>query len=134
MHKMVVNWKVSPFDVYIGRGTKWGNPYHIGKDGDRDEVCDKYIALRGADPAFVEMVKRELAGKVLGCSCFPLRCHGDWLAEVAGGGPATRSPMAHDFYRPVAQPVEQRPHKPLAAGSYPARTTMADPSGEPRLP
>ena len=29
-------------DVYIGRGSKWGNPYVIGKDGNRDEVIEKY--------------------------------------------------------------------------------------------
>lgn len=28
--------------VYIGRGSKWGNPFVIGRDGDRAEVITKY--------------------------------------------------------------------------------------------
>ena len=28
--------------VYIGRGSKWGNPYRIGPDGDRAAVIAKY--------------------------------------------------------------------------------------------
>lgn len=40
---LVVNKdKGDEFDVYIGRGTIWGNPYQIGIDGDRDEVIRKY--------------------------------------------------------------------------------------------
>lgn len=30
------------YDVYIGRGSDWGNPYALGIDGDRDEVIGKY--------------------------------------------------------------------------------------------
>lgn len=28
--------------VYVGRPTKWGNPFVIGRDGDRDEVIERY--------------------------------------------------------------------------------------------
>ncbi len=28
--------------IYIGRGSKWGNPFVIGKDGTRAEVIEKY--------------------------------------------------------------------------------------------
>ena len=31
----VVNKYHENYDVYIGRGSKWGNPFVIGKDGDR---------------------------------------------------------------------------------------------------
>jgi len=31
-----------PGDVRIDRGSKWGNQFNIGKDGNRDQVCDKY--------------------------------------------------------------------------------------------
>jgi hypothetical protein len=37
----VVNLKYDSYDVYIGRGSKWGNPYHIGKLS-RKEVIAKY--------------------------------------------------------------------------------------------
>lgn len=69
-------------DVYIGRGSRWGNPYAIGFDGDRDEVIHKfkYDFERG----FLRFSKedlRELKGKTLGCHCKPAACHGDVLAE-----------------------------------------------------
>lgn len=69
-------------DVYIGRGSKWGNPYAIGFDGDRDEVIRrfKYDFERG----FLKFSKSdllELRGKVLGCHCKPAACHGDVLAQ-----------------------------------------------------
>ena len=38
----VVNIKTKKYDVYIGRGSAWGNPYAIGIDGDREEVIRKY--------------------------------------------------------------------------------------------
>lgn len=38
----VVNLYKEPYDVYIGRGSPWGNPFVIGKDGDRKECIDKY--------------------------------------------------------------------------------------------
>src|SRR6202035_2356792 len=28
--------------IYIGRGSKWGNPFRIGPDGDRASVITKY--------------------------------------------------------------------------------------------
>jgi len=38
----VVHCKRSPYDVYIGRPSKWGNPFAIGRDGDRATVIRKY--------------------------------------------------------------------------------------------
>ncbi len=38
----VVNKYKSNFDVYIGRGSKWGNPFKIGVDGDRQTVVNLY--------------------------------------------------------------------------------------------
>lgn len=40
--KRVVHCKKEPYDVYIGRPSKWGNPFVIGKDGTREEVIAKY--------------------------------------------------------------------------------------------
>ena len=42
METKVVNKYKESYDVYIGRGSIWGNPFIIGKDGDRDEVIKKY--------------------------------------------------------------------------------------------
>lgn len=71
--------------VYIGRPSKWGNPFVIGKDGDRDEVIQKYREWLIRQPALVAQAKAELAGKDLVCFCVPCACHGDVLMEIANG-------------------------------------------------
>jgi len=72
------------YDVYIGRGTIWGNPYQMGQDGDRDEVIRKfaYDFGRGFLKAS-ENFEHNLSiirGKVIACHCKPAACHGDVLA------------------------------------------------------
>ena len=69
--------------VYIGRPSKWGNPFVIGKDGTRDEVIAKYRLWLFSQPAMIDTAKRELSGKDLVCFCHPKRCHGDVLLELA---------------------------------------------------
>lgn len=74
--------KCKTYDVYIGRGSKWGNPYAIGFDGDRDEVIRKY--KYDFERGYLKFSKEdalELKGKTLGCHCKPATCHGDVLAE-----------------------------------------------------
>jgi hypothetical protein len=79
----VVHCKVEPFDIYIGRPSKWGNPFKIGKDGSREEVIQKYRQWVSTDPMLMTQLATELKGKVLGCWCKPDACHGDVLAELA---------------------------------------------------
>ena len=74
----VVHCKKEPYDVYIGRGSKWGNPFVIGKDGDREEVISKYEIYIMQNPGMISALP-ELAGKTLGCWCAPKACHGDIL-------------------------------------------------------
>lgn len=69
--------------VYIGRPSKWGNPFSIGKDGTREEVIGKYLAWILSNPEKMEEVKRELQGKNLVCFCAPKACHGDILLRIA---------------------------------------------------
>lgn len=78
----VVHSKRSAYDVYIGRPSKWGNPFAIGKHGSRAEVIAKYRAWATAS-GLDKAAKAELQGKVLGCWCSPHPCHGDVLAEWA---------------------------------------------------
>lgn len=69
-------------DVYIGRGSTWGNPYAIGFDGDREEVIRKFSYDFGR--GFLKFTKDDvlsLRGKRLGCHCKPSSCHGDVLAD-----------------------------------------------------
>ncbi len=78
----VVHCKKEKYDVYIGRPSKWGNPFRIGLDGSRRQVVEKYRSWLLARPNLVETARSELAGKVLGCWCAPQACHGDVLVEV----------------------------------------------------
>lgn len=68
--------------VRIDRRSRWGNPFVIGRHGDRSQVIDAYRERLHATPELVAAADR-LAGKVLGCWCAPEPCHGDVLAEVA---------------------------------------------------
>ena len=61
----------------------WGNPFLLGRDGDREEVLDRYRRWLLARPQLIDRARRELRGKTLGCFCKPLLCHGDVLAEIA---------------------------------------------------
>ena len=71
--------------IYVGRPTKWGNPFEIGRDGNRGEVLLKYMAYMKAHPEICEEVKAELKGKHLVCWCAPEPCHADLLLEIANG-------------------------------------------------
>lgn len=86
----VVHSKKAPYDVYIGRPGPWGNPFsHLDqslatfKAETRDDAVVKYRGWLLSQPDLVAKAKAELKGKVLGCWCAPLQCHGDVLAEVA---------------------------------------------------
>jgi len=68
--------------VYVGRPTKWGNPFVIGQHGDRDEVIRLYRERLAGSPAMLRAV-RELAGRDLVCWCSPEACHADVLVEFA---------------------------------------------------
>jgi hypothetical protein len=69
--------------IYIGRPSKWGNPFVIGKDGTRAEVIAKYKEWFLKQPSLVQQAKKELRGKDLMCYCAPEPCHGDTLLEIA---------------------------------------------------
>ncbi len=77
----VVHCKKENYDVYIGRPSKWGNPFEIGKDGTRKEVIEKYRKYILLNKDLMNSL-HELEGKVLGCWCKPQACHGDVLVEL----------------------------------------------------
>jgi hypothetical protein len=80
----VVHCKKSQYDVYIGRPSKWGNPYEIGKDGNREQVIAKYREYVTSTPELMGSLS-ELKGKTLGCWCKPASCHGDVLVDLCKG-------------------------------------------------
>lgn len=83
----VVHLRKEPYDERIDRATVWGNPFVIGRDGDRTEVIAKYKnwVLTSTDPSAVWIREHvdELYGKVLGCWCAPQQCHGSVLIDLA---------------------------------------------------
>lgn len=76
----VVNIRHQSCDVYIGRPSKWGNPFQIGRDGSREEVIERYREWFSSQFHLQQQLV-ELRGKILGCFCKPLCCHGDVLVE-----------------------------------------------------
>lgn len=76
----VVNKNKSQYDIFIGRPSKWGNPFELGIDGDRKEVIQKYKEYLQDNIELLNSLE-ELKGKRLGCFCKPLDCHGDVLKE-----------------------------------------------------
>lgn len=95
---LVVNLRVSDYDVYVGRPGKgqegyFGNPIRVGEDcfvcgnvhgkGETLGCFEAYVRQRLAvDPEYKARVKG-LQGKLLGCFCKPRPCHGDILAKYA---------------------------------------------------
>ena len=72
--------------VLIDRRTKWGNPYKLGDDGDREQVIARYredlwCRLQAGEVSLEELA--DLDGCWLACWCEPLPCHGDVLAKAA---------------------------------------------------
>lgn len=87
----VVHWKKEKCDVYIGRPTKWGNPFSHKKGtqakflvSSREEAIEAFRKwITEGDGMHLLSDIGELKGKTLGCWCKPLACHGDVLAELA---------------------------------------------------
>lgn len=99
----VVNMRTNPYDVAIDRSGPFGNPYHLGNDGDRAIVLEKfrsYFYRRvEQDPEFKRRVL-DLRGKVLGCHCAPQRCHGEIIVEYVENYYAARDAVKQHNFNP----------------------------------
>lgn len=83
----------APNEFYIGRPSPLGNPFVIGKDGDRKEVVLKYekwfktkIITEHDDneqmAAFMMLQEAASLGDIkLVCWCAPKACHGDVIKK-----------------------------------------------------
>ncbi len=93
----VVHCKKEPYDIYIGRPSKFGNPFtHLH---DRKTRAEFIVSSREESiAAYREWITNgagkhllndlhELKGKKLGCWCKPLSCHGDVLVELINDAP-----------------------------------------------
>ena len=99
MPTRIANCRYDDYDVYIGRGSKWGNsyshldrskaPYHVDT---REEAIELYRRWILSIPGIMNVINTELKDRVLGCYCRPpsgfrgeLLCHGQILAGLADG-------------------------------------------------
>lgn len=89
----VVHCKKESYDVYIGRPSKWGNPFTHKQDGktlaeyvveDRDTAVNAYREwiTNGDGKHLLDDLHELKGGKILGCWCKPQACHGDVLLEL----------------------------------------------------
>lgn len=69
--------------IYVGRPSVWGNPFKLGRDGDRDTVIEKFRVWLENKPDIQAAIRRELGGKDLVCFCAPQPCHADVLLAIA---------------------------------------------------
>lgn len=74
-----------PDAIYIGRPSRWGNPFVVGQDGTRQQVIEKYrehlwVLIKNGDITLDDLMS--LRGKQLACWCKPQACHGDVLAKA----------------------------------------------------
>jgi hypothetical protein len=97
-------WRMPEGVVYVGRGSKWGNPFEVGVHGTREQVMKLYVALCAGllnvsqDVAHVESQQKsmrvidvdlhELRGRDLACWCpVSAPCHADVLMALANNQP-----------------------------------------------
>lgn len=87
--KRAKGWRMPEGAVYVGRPTKFGNPYSNKSESKLDaysraSAVEFYRVHLERNPELVEAAKRELRGKDLACFC-PLNepCHADVLLEIA---------------------------------------------------
>ena len=114
----VVHNKKDPYDVYIGRPSKWGNPFSHLEDStqakfkvkDRKEAIDSYKEwITEGDGKHLLEDLHELDGKTLGCWCKPKSCHGDVLVKLVeevidkklqeGFGETEQRAQAHEYLK-----------------------------------
>lgn len=148
-NNFVVHKMRAPFDVYIGRGLDsiFGNPFTHQNGtaakivvGSREEAVQAFRDwITGKAYQDVEPERRQairdalpsLKGKVLGCWCAPLACHGDVLAELANGDALLTVP---ETVVEQPQPANTRPKMPIVppgnifSGEKSPRTVLTNPT------
>lgn len=102
--KRTPGWRMPENTVYVGRPTKWGNPFIVTGGGERgrelavkafrelvakgewNSIPPVELLIRRSSNKVttIDEVRRELRGKNLSCWC-PLNqpCHADVLLEIA---------------------------------------------------
>lgn len=96
--KRARGWKMPPNTVYVGRPSKWGNPFIVRKSGgvytakvmNVRHAWQLYKSVASENEALVTDARSELRGKNLACWCAlpsnpyePDTCHAAVLLEIA---------------------------------------------------
>lgn len=81
--KRAKGWRMPEGAVYVGRPTKWGNPFALVEYGRELAISNfrrRAIGLKAIDPQYFEALR----GKDLACWCrVDQPCHADVLLEIA---------------------------------------------------
>ena len=95
--KRTKGWRMPPNTIYVGRGSKWGNPFFVYSNKYKDHKHDlNPYCVRTPEEAIeffksqyisrinLADIKKELKGKNLACWCrLDQPCHADILLEIA---------------------------------------------------
>jgi hypothetical protein len=81
-------WEKDSKYVFIGRPSRWGNPFRVQGEHTRNESIQRFANhlahhLDRLDSKAIQALQAELREKILVCYCKPKRCHGDVLAAFA---------------------------------------------------
>lgn len=80
--KRIKGWRMPENTTYVGRGSRWGNPFTFQNSG------DVHPALRFACEVAPLIDAAPLRGKNLACWCaLDVECHADVLLEIANAEP-----------------------------------------------
>lgn len=96
--KRTAGWKMPDNTVYVGRPSKWGNPFKVGDASpnnysviiDRDHAVQLFLQTLEAKQEYglLEEFLKPLKGKNLACWCKEgSPCHADVLLELANKEP-----------------------------------------------
>ena len=98
-----------PHQIYIGRPSRWGNPFRLHHENERIRVISLYRRelvhrLRTGSVTRAELA--ELAGRPLVCWCAPLACHGHVLLAAAAWA-ATEPDVDLETATWTSEPIER---------------------------
>ncbi|KAN0022757.1 hypothetical protein ACTFIU_005494 [Dictyostelium citrinum] len=133
----VVHCSKSSYNEYIGRfnpkfpstnNYKFGNPFVVGKDGDRNTVVKKYRDwIFSPEQNDLFNAAKELKGKILACWCSPMNCHGYVLAEIANSSITNKSEQQSEASSQQPTPQQPTPQQPTPQQPTPQQPTPQQP-------
>lgn len=80
--RRTAGWRMPAEAVYVGRPTRWGNPFDWQEMGALEAVR-RFRAYIQSQPALLQEATQALAGRPLACWCrLDQPCHADVLLEL----------------------------------------------------